>query len=275
MEDNPSQLSLALGYNKNDGRSTIKLYDPTSRTMSIADGPVLNQPGTFFKKDNIESDIDGANRNRSLVSVPMAYSSGASSASGPMDIYLCLTGRPVDSTAYVGYVTLVFQEVKQINYESVGPDGTIINTPRYLVAETTELRVDIYIYGSPSSESTDTFNVEIKTDVDAEGYREGSASTLIPQTYSMAELNLARVDIIGAGSGRMGGTTMADGAVYEIPDPLFIAPKGKSFDRWKIISGEAEKSANPEQYLYVKSSTEVYIVDGSDTADNINAIVNP
>ncbi|MBE6513658.1 MAG: hypothetical protein E7Z69_00795 [Thermoplasmata archaeon] len=275
MEDEPSQLALAIGYNKNDGQRIPKLYDPTYRYMSIADGQVINQPGTFFTKDGMESDIDGANKNRSLVSVPMAYSTGASSASGPMNIYLCLTGRPIDSTAYVGYVTLVFQEIKQVNYEAVGPDGTIINTPRYLVANTIELRVDIYIYGSPTSESSDTFSVEVKTNVDGEGYREGSASTLIPQTYAMAELNLARVDIVGAGSGRMGGTTMTDGAVYEIPESRFIAPEGKTFDEWKITSGNGIIFAHPTQYLYVcENGGKAFILDGIGTVATINALTN-
>lgn len=276
MDDEPSQLAMAIAYLPQSGQG-IQLYDPTYRYMSIADGQPANQQGTFFKKDGIESDIDGINKNRSLVSVPMAYSNGAKAAAGPMNIYLCLTGKPIDSTAYVGYVTLIFQEIKQVNYEAVGPDGTIINTPRYLVANTTELRVDVYIYGSPTSDSSDTFSVEIKTDVTDEGYREGSASTLIPQTYSMAELNLARVDIVGAGSGSMPDASMdSSGSVYKIPENGYIAPTGKTFSQWKITSGNAAHSAKPAQFLYVKNSgTEAYIIDGSDTAANINAIVSP
>jgi len=275
MDDEPSQLAMAIAYLPQSGQG-IQLYDPTYRYMSIADGQPANQQGTFFKKDGMESDIDGINKNRSLVSVPMAYSNGAKAAAGPMNIYLCLTGKPIDSTAYVGYVTLIFQEIKQVNYEAVGPDGTIINTPRYLVANTTELRVDVYIYGSPTSDSSDTFSVEIKTDVTDEGYREGSASTLIPQTYSMAELNLARVDIVGAGSGSMPDIDLNPGltwAVYKIPENGYIAPTGKTFSQWKITSGNAEHSAKPAQFLCVKDGGDnAYIIDGYGTDDTIDAL---
>ena len=240
MEDNPSQLSLALGYNKAHPISENNIvYDPTFRMMQINGGDYESQPGTFFKKDGKESDIDGANRDRSLVSVPMTYSNQSQTA-GPMDIYMCLSGMPVDGTAYVGYLTLVFQEVKQVNYESVGPDGTIVNTPRYLVANTIELRIDIYIYGSPASESSDSFYVEIKTTEDASGNRSGDASTLIPQTYSMAELSLAKVELVGAGAGSMSGTELEHVSnAYVLPDNGYIAPTGKAFDRWKLTSGNA------------------------------------
>lgn len=253
MEDNPSQLGLAIGYKgSSSSEDDVILYDPTYRMMAIAGESMASQQGTFFKKDGMESDINGENRNRSLTSVPMLYSSGEGT-NGEFRINMCLSGRPLDGTAYVGYLTLNFQEVKLVSYEAVGDGGDIVDTPKALVANTIEVRVDIYIYGSGASGTSDSYSVEIRTDTDSNGYRSGESTTLIPQSYNLAELRLSSVAQIGAGSGIMPDIYVSDGD--ELPECGFIAPEGKAFDYWKISSGEEDISGKPGDIVDITDST--------------------
>ena len=273
INDNPNQLSLAIGYPSTVGTlqpsSGIVLYDPTSRSMNISGGLITDDvQGTFFKKDSRESDIEDENRNRSLVSIPMEYRGNGSRTTGPFDIYMCLSGKPIDGTAYVGYLTLIFQEVKRVNYESVTESGGIVETPKYLVANTIEVRVDIYIYGSPEAANNETFSVEIKTTEDADGNLEGESSTLIPQSYELASLNLVDVTLVGAGSRTMYDIGLGNNNTYTLPESRFIAPVGKSFDQWRLSSGEGvtywEAYANPGDVIKIDSSKHLWI-NGVDT----------
>lgn len=231
MEYDPEELGLAIGYDKGDGdEENITLYDPTQRMMAIGNETVMtNHQATFFKKDGLESDISGAYRDRSLTSVPMEYSS-AGRTSGEFNINLCLSGRPLNDTSYVGYVTLNFQEVKILDEEGGGSG----DTPRALVAETIEIRVDIYI---SSEKSKDTFMVEIRTDPGDDQKRSGQSSTLFPPSYSMDELSVLGVDYVYAGSGYM--PKEKAGTSYVLPtDCKYIAPEGKTFAGWYVQIGD-------------------------------------
>ena len=256
IEDNPSYLSLALGYRPTSSTG-VYLYDPTYRQMSIYGGNADLSPvqGTFFKKDGRESDANGIEKNRSLSSVPLDYSAGGRTI-GEFDVYLCLSGKPLDGTSYVGYIILTFQEVQAIKYEAIDENtGEIVEATKYLIANTTEVRVDIYIYGSASSSNNDTFFVEIKTSPDEEGARDGEASTLIPQMYQMANLNLDDVIQIGAGSGEMPDVALKDSTPYILRDCGYLAPPGKSFDKWRISSGNNSVYAKPGDSLSISETT--------------------
>ena len=255
IKDNPSQLSLAIGYKPNSLGGGIALYDPTYRQMSITgDGEMTSVQGTFFKKDNRESDAIGSIKNRSLVSVPMSYY-GGSRTIGDLDIYMCLSGRPVDGTSYVGYLTLIFQEVQEIKYDAIDEStGQIVEVSKYLIANTIELRVDIYIYGSPNADR-ESFRVEVKTTPDENDYRDGYASALIPQSYQMAEMNVADVLQIGAGSGEMPDVALKDSVAYIFKDCGYIATPGKSFSNWKISSGGESRVAKPGDTITISGNT--------------------
>lgn len=240
IEDNRSMLGLALGYNKVEpGQMT--LYDPTYRYMAINGTNPSSVQGTFFYKENRETDISGEDRDRSLISIPMKYAGSDSRTNGEFRLYMSLSGMPLNGTSYVGYLLINFQEVKLVNYGAIGEDGSIVDTPRSLVANTIEVRVDIYIYGSGSTADVDnSFSVEVKTDKDSEDLRSGESSTLIPQSYSMAELTLKSVNYIGAGSGWM-PTEYISGSTYYLPDCRFIAPTGKAFAGWSVNGSEELK----------------------------------
>ena len=230
MEDYPEYLGLAIAY-KGDSGGGITAYDPTYRLMAIGNSGLISQQGTFFYKDNIESDISGDARNRSLVSVPMQYSSG-SATNGEFRINLSLMAAPLDGTSYAGYLTLNFQEIKQVSYAAVGDEGAVEDTPRFLIANNIEVRVDVYIYGSDKVADQDTFSVDMKTTTDSDDKREGTAYTLIPQTYTMAELYLKDVEIIGAGSREMPVVYVTGD--YILPECDYIPPQGKTFESWSV-----------------------------------------
>lgn len=261
MEDNRAELGLALGYYKKvtDSGDVVTLYDPTYRQMAISGDHQSSVQGTFFKKDGKESDISGEDKNRSLISVPMQYAGNSSRTNGEFRIYMTLSGMPLDGTSYVGYLILNFQEVKMVSYGAVGEGGAVVDTPRTLVANTIEVRIDIYIYGSAeaSVEENNAFSVEIKTS-EKDGVREGEASTLIPQAYSMAEMTLVNVSTVGAGSGYM-ATQLISGGSYLIPSCEFIAPNGKAFDHWKISDGHDVIIGYPGQTLVIDANNQASI----------------
>ncbi len=233
IDDNPSQLSLAIGYKEALNHEGITLYDPTLRQMTV--GGNTEVQGTFFNKDGKESDINGENRDRSLTSVPMRHLPD-SGTNGLFSINLCLSGKPLQGTSYVGYLTLNFQEIKQINYSAVDETGRVVTIPRSLVANTIEVRVDVYISGSGTDEM---FTVEVKTTEDING-RSGDASTLIPPTYSLSELHVADVTLTGAGSGYMPNVSIASDSNYTLPDCKYIPPEGKVFAGWSVKIGTAD-----------------------------------
>ncbi len=257
MEDNSEELGLAIAYKKSTEGGHVAVYDPTYRMMSIAGGKVISQQGTFFSKDNKESDISGEARNRSLASVPMLYSSGGNGA-GEFRVYFCLTAMPEDGTSYVGYLMLNFQEVKQVSYGAVGGGGSVEDTARMLVANTIEVRIDIYIYGSVASGSQDTFSVDLKTTTDLESKRSGESFTLIPQTYTMAELELKDVESIGPGSGYMPAIYVESSSSYTLPECKYVPPQGKTFKAWSVKIGSADAvEKQPGSTISVTSETVV------------------
>ncbi len=237
IEDEHALMGLALGYNKTETGS-MTLYDPTYRYMAINGTNPSSVQGTFYNKDNKETDISGDDRDRSLISVPMKYAGSESRTSGEFRLYMCLSGIPVNGTSYAGYLLLNFQEVKFVNYAAIGEGGSIIDTPRSLVAHTIEVRVDIYVYSNSSVEEDNAFSVEIKTYKDDEELRSGESSTLIPQSYSMAETTLKSVSYIGAGSGWMPSDFVVSGNSFTLPDCRFYAPGGKTFAGWSVDGSE-------------------------------------
>lgn len=248
MTYNPSDLGLAIAYKKAKD-NTVTLYDPTVRTMDVGDGVYGDHEGTFFYKGGKESDIEEY-KDRSLTSVPMKYLPNVRTA-GEFYIYLSLLGNPIDATAYVGYLILNFQEIKEISYGAVDDDGEVVETPRYLIAGTVEVRVDLYIAGS-SAAGNNTFTVDVKTDRDSSGKYSGSSSTLIPPSYSLSEVNVVDVSLSGPGSGFMPNVYVSSGGSYTLPlDCGYIPPEGKTFSKWSVngveyapgatISGITEK----------------------------------
>ncbi len=240
IEDNRSQLGLAIGF-KRDGDNLRKvLYDPTERLMDTGNGSgSIVQAGTFYLKNGKENDMDEY-MNRSLTSVPMGYTNSSGETTGDFMINLSLSGMPYDKTYYVGYLTLNFQELKVVSYEAVNDSGAIISTPKNIVANTTEVRIDVYIYGSNASsvEEDNAFEVEIKTSPDKDDNRSGSASTLIPQEYTMSSVVLEDITFVGPGSGSMSDISIKEGSKYILPESGYIPPEGKTFDCWKIIYGD-------------------------------------
>ena len=222
-QDSPSELGLAIGYK---GGNSQHVYDNTERLMDLGSG-LTNNKGTFFLPSNMENDLTPGSENydRSLVSVPFSYS--GKDTKGVFNINLMLSGQPLDATAYAGYLLLNFQEVKVIGYETVIVDGQPVETPTMLIANSIELRIDVYIYGSTGTEANNRFSVEVTTNKDNVGLRSGSSSTLIPQQYQMATTKVTDIEIAGNMD-----LSVLSGSEVIVPNCEYAAPAGKAFQNW-------------------------------------------
>ncbi len=242
--ENEANLALMLGYNVNDPNVPV-LYDPSPHKVNLGHGEEVIE-GTYYCKGNVDDDPVSEEYSR-LVSNPME--SFSSNKSGSFRIYMTLMGKPLDTTSYVGYLLLNFQEVKIITYETVGPGGKIIKATKTLVSNTIEVRVDVYIYGSSGTNENNRFSVEVKTDADKDGKRDGESSTLIPKQYRMADTNVVDVSIAGNND-----VTRSSGTGYTLPNNQFAAPVGKVFSSWSVSVG----GSNPVEKWpgdYYESST--------------------
>jgi uncharacterized repeat protein (TIGR02543 family) len=226
---NEANLALMLGYNVSDSTVPV-LYDPSPHKVNLGHGEEVIE-GSYYYKGNIDDD-PVSEEYASLISNPMETFSG--NTMGTFRIYMTLVGSPLDTTSYVGYLLLNFQEVKIITYETVGPGGKIIKATKTLVSNTIEARVDIYIYGSTGMDVNNRFSVEVKTDVDKDGKRDGESNTLIPKQYKLADTNVVDVSIAGNND-----VTRSSGTSYKLPNNQFTAPEGKVFSGWNVSIGGA------------------------------------
>ena len=185
-QEDYAKFGLAIGY-RNTSDNSPSLYDPTIRSMDTGNG-LKDQVGTYFSYDAYSVEGSGnETENRKLTSVDMGYLNNNGTA-GSFRIHMCLVGSPVNKTSYVGYLTLNFQEVINISYETPDGSGAMVNTARTLVTNKVEVRVDIYVFGD--HEDDNSYSVLMKTVKGDDGKRSGTLDVLVPSGYSMKPLYL-------------------------------------------------------------------------------------
>ncbi len=201
-----AKFGFAMAY-KDDRYSSPTLFDPTIRSMDVGDG-TRDQMGTFFSTDTYSEEMSGGViEQRKLIGVDLEYLN-SHSTTGMYRVNMTLIGSPVNKTAYVGYLTLNFQEVIRINYESMDDEGGMSSTPRILVTNKIEVRVDIYVYGTSESNS---YSVLMKTneveDAELGTVREGVARILIPDGFTLRPLYLTGTTVKIADGSNVTGVT--------------------------------------------------------------------
>ena len=118
-------------------------------------------------------------------SSPIYFDAGNDQASGAYKLNINFSGRPQDTPAYIGYVTLDFQEVSIIY-----ADGESFVMPMNYI----EVRIDLYILTSNSDSAFNTnYTIKVKTE-EEDGTYSGYSEILIPAT-AMSELKLDSITI--------------------------------------------------------------------------------
>ncbi len=117
---------------------------------------------------------------------PVSFN-GGTGAAGAYKLNLMFTGAPKSQAAYLGYVTLNFQEVQEIVN-----NGQIY----YMPLNSMEVRVDLYVMPADGDSAFGVnYDVRIKTKETGTGTNifKGESDVLFPKTSSMTELKI--VDI--------------------------------------------------------------------------------
>jgi len=118
-------------------------------------------------------------------SSPIYLDAGDNQASGAYKLNINFSGKPQDMPAYIGYVTLNFQEVSIIYAEG----ESFVMPMNYI-----EVRIDLYVLTSNSDTAFDTnYTVKVKTEKEDDTYS-GYSEILIPAT-AMSELKLDSITI--------------------------------------------------------------------------------
>ena len=121
---------------------------------------------------------------------PIVLDAGAGinkNAAGSYSLNIRLIGAPINQSAYLGYVTLNFQEIKEV---------TVEGKPSRMATNYIEVRVDMYVMPQEGTSAFgQPYNVTIKTEeTDTQNHKyEGYVDVLFPKTGSMAELVLDKV----------------------------------------------------------------------------------
>ena len=166
-----NQFGLVFGYlGTNTGHTLIAGSEYTFNGFT----------GTSVLKDKLNCAYFDENSIQSIL-----FNTGDDSPSGTYVLNMVFTGAPENKTAYIGYITLNFQEVSIISVEGEGEYSMPSNT--------IEVRIDLYVLASGSSAFNQDYTVKIKTDATVREqvtYQTGYTEVLIPKTSVMTPLKI-------------------------------------------------------------------------------------
>ncbi len=111
--------------------------------------------------------------------------------SGKYTLNLEFVGAPSNVTAYLGYITLNFQEV-QVTQEGIT-----------MVANTVEIRVDLYTIAESSIGVDNKYTIKLRTEEQSDGLQEGIAQILFPaaEEFRMGTLYLQDIGTVNMNVG--------------------------------------------------------------------------
>ncbi|AMK13547.1 TIGR02543 family repeat-containing cell surface protein [methanogenic archaeon mixed culture ISO4-G1] len=115
---------------------------------------------------------------------------------GSYTLNFLFSGMPRNQTAYIGYLTLNFQETKDIVYEVPDGNGGMVEMTQSMLVNTVEVRIDLYVAGSGGLNSDDDFYVNVNL-VKRDDVCSGSTDVLVPEGYIRGVTTLKWVEFSG------------------------------------------------------------------------------
>lgn len=203
-EEHGYQFGMVIGYGTSSSPDANEMQADSTRYLQVVDngdGTYRNGwvSGTYYSEDPEEANgsyepMVGEETNplRTLTKLaPVTMKVG--SDAGTYSLNLMFTGRPDNTTLYVGYLTISLQEIENVEYEAMDSSGNIIKQVNTMVTNNVNIRVDLYVIGSGSIEDSSTYKVILKGDEVQPGVLSGIAEIIIPKGYISGNLMLTGV----------------------------------------------------------------------------------
>ena len=188
----PSQTDLYALTVDNEHRHYLTLGDSPSSWINCT---YFDESDTYSLEPTVGSETGSFNRVVDLT--PVSLSNGISALSS--NLCLKFTGIPENTQAYLGYVTLYFQEVTEVEYEvKVGDD--FVKSTEYRVSNNIEVRVDLYVYGVHMNQVYDV-TLKTKNETGVPGNDHGYVDIMIPAGAYSGRLELTNVSTTNMESG--------------------------------------------------------------------------
>ncbi len=198
------EFGMLIGYKEQGDNTPGLLYADKERTLNVVgnntDGYHTEKvKATYYSDDPNEKDGSLEPQTEGVTTtVPLAPVNLVSNSKdvGSYKLNLVFTGKPENTTLYIGYMMINLQEVTVISYESTDSEGHIITSTNTMVANNINIRVDLYVIGSGAVTNDSEYKVVLKADEDAEtNLCSGYAEILIPTGFLMGKLTLQNVTV--------------------------------------------------------------------------------
>ena len=196
------EFGLLIGYREQGDNTANLMYADKERTLNVVGNNEIGYHtekvrGTYYSDDpderegSLEPQTEGV-----YTTVPLAPVNLVSSSkdAGTYKLNLLFTGKPQNTTMYIGYMVINLQEVTVVSYESTDSQGNIITSTNTMVANNINIRVDLYVIGSGDPTADNDYRVVLKADEDVESNLcSGYTEILIPTGFIMGKLTLQDV----------------------------------------------------------------------------------
>ena len=209
------QFGLLVGYSETTPTGNTLYADSTKQRYLnvVQNGDQYERKwvyGTYYSDDpneskgSLEPPVGEESSGRYTVTplAPIDLMSSTSDA-GLYKLNLLFTGKPENTTLYVGYMTINLQEVSEIEYEATDEHGNITTYKDTMVTGNVSIRVDLYVIGTGSIRDSSEYRVVLKAQEDNEtGQFSGYSEIIIPTGFLMGKLVLTNVETEHVHSGQ-------------------------------------------------------------------------
>ncbi len=182
--DGYADLGMVIGYLADDAEKTAgTMYSIDSRYLNIGSGDTWMY-GSYFTEDENDKGTEYIRGGSGTIDKPVTPSTMAhrsdvgNKAAGLYTLGLVFCAAHSDRTTYIGYLILNLQESRTVQYETI-ENGVAVVKENVMVTNKIEIRADLYVTASESSDLRANYDVIMKTDIPSTTSR-GTVDVMIP-----------------------------------------------------------------------------------------------
>ena len=208
------QFGMIIGYSEGSAPGADTMRADTQRYLKIGEsgGEYYYKwvTGTYYSDDPSERSgssepMRGEETSPARTIVPLAPVEMTldSSNAGTYKLNLLFTGKPQNTTMYIGYMTINLQEINEVAYEATDSQGHLVTYINTMVTNNINIRVDLYVIGTGDVTKASEYKVVLRADDDKEaGSYEGYTEIIIPTGFLMGKLVLEDVSTQNIANGQ-------------------------------------------------------------------------
>ena len=208
------QFGMIIGYSEGSAPGAGTMRADTQRYLNIYEdsGGRYSKwtTGTYYSDDPNEKNgssepMRGEESSAARTIVPLAPVEMTIDSTNPgsYKMNLLFTGKPQNTTMYIGYMMINLQEISEVAYEATDNEGHLVTFINTMVTNNINIRVDLYVIGTGDVTKSSEYKVVLKADDDVDaGSYEGYAEIIIPTGFLMGKLVLENVSTQNIANGQ-------------------------------------------------------------------------